>query len=342
MRSTYFALMIGTFGLGVAGCNTMHGSAGFQSTRDRSQVLDASDDTQSGSAAAFPVKSTSELNVVGLIANGGDWMCFGFGSLWEPGGGGIARIDPATHTVVKKITAAAGNFCNAAPDSNTMWVANTSNGNLFRIDADSNTVTATYNVAISSGSEASFTVTAGGVWVVTSRGGTQSGTLTRVDPNDGHVIADVKVSNGSAGIVAGGDFVWVTSPSGNSVTQVDPATNTVVKVIAVDNGPRFIAAGEGGVWALCQGTGRVARIDPVTGELVTHIDAKNPGFGGDVAAGEGGVWTTTFGKPVTHIDPATNTVVEAFQGNGFGDAIRTGGGYVWVSGGQLHQIKFGP
>ena len=332
--------MLGAACLGLigswAGCNATRG--GFRSSRDQSQVLDASAHSQA--AATFPVRSTSEMNVVATIPSGGDWMCFGFGSLWEPSGGGIVRVDPASHTVVTTISAS-GNFCAPAPDSHTLWVASVYDGNLFRIDSDTNQVTGTFNVGeITSGSEGSFTVTAGGVWVITSRGNTQAGTLTRVDPIDGHVLADIKVVDGSAGVVAGGDFVWVSSPSGNSVTQVDPQTNAVVKTIAVDAGPRFITAGEGGVWTLCQGTGRVARIDPVSGALITHIDAKNPGGGGDIAAGEGGVWTTTFGKPVTHINPATNTVVEAFQGGGFGDAIRTGGGFVWVSGGELHQIKF--
>ena len=289
-------------------------------------------------AASFPVQPTSAMNVVAQIEVGGDWMCIGMGSLWEPSGGKLVRVDPVLHTVITKIEAS-GNFCNPSPDGSAMWLASVYQGKLYRIDPATNAVTGTYDVKISSGSEGSFAVTESGVWVVTSNGNTSSGTLTRVDPATGLILADITVANDSHGIAAQGGFIWVTSASGNSVTQVDVATNKVVATIAVDKGPRFIAGGEGGVWALCQGTGTVVRIDPVTGKVVATIDTKTPGGGGDIAAGEGGVWVTTFGRPVTRIDPATNKVIAQYQGSGFGDAIRAGAGFVWVSGGRLSQIK---
>ena len=286
----------------------------------------------------FPVKPTSALTVVATIDVGGDWMCIGFGSLWEPSGGKLKRVDPEHHSVVATIDAS-GNFCHAAPDGKFMWVASVYDGKLYKIDEPTNTVVGTYSVAITSGSEGSFAVTDGAVWVVTSNGGTNAGTVTRVNAATGEVVADIKVANDSHGIAAAGGFVWVTSTTGNSVTQIDTTTNAVVATIAVDPGPRFIAAGEGGVWALCQGTGTVAHIDPATGHVVAAINTNTPGGGGDVAAGEGFVWVTTFGRPVTRVDPHTDKVIEQFEGPGFGDAIRAGAGYVWVSGGRLAQIK---
>jgi streptogramin lyase len=293
-----------------------------------------------GASEDLPTKPTAEMPVVAQIESSGDWMCVGFGSLWEPSGG-IKRIDPVEHKVITQITAAKGNFCHASPDENVMWVASAFDGKLFRIDAGTNAVTATYQVGVTSGSEGSFTVTPGGIWVITNRGepATDSGTLTRIDPATGSVLADIRVADDSHGIASLGDFVWVTSSSGNSVTQVDVRTNEVVGTIPVDPEPRFIAAGEGAVWVLSQGSGKVNRLDPLTGEIVATIDTQTPGFGGGVAAGEGFAYVTTFGKPVTKIDVQTNRVVVQYVGDGFGDAIEAGLGYVWVSGGKLSQIS---
>lgn len=311
--------------------------AACRTDQSSSRALDSEDGTPV-TTEGFPLKSTTGLNVVASIEVGGDWMCVGFDSLWEPSGGKLVRVNPETHAIVAKIPAS-GNFCHAAPNAKIMWVASVFDGKLYRIDATTNEVTGTFAVPISSGSEGSFAVTDSGVWVITNNGGTSSGTLSRVDPTTGQVVADIPVAADSHGIAAAGAFVWVSSSAGNSVTQVDPRTNIVVATIPVDKGPRFIAGGEGGVWALCQGTGTVAHIDAETGALVGHIDTKTPGGGGDIAVGEGYVWVTTFGRPVTRIDPKYGKVLEQFQGSGFGDAIRAGVGYVWVSGGHLSQIK---
>ena len=318
-------------------CQATHGRA--SGSRD----LDMPGGQPNPSAAVtVPTQPTSAMNVVAKIDIGGDWMCVGAGSLWEPSGGKLARVDPVQHSVLTKVDGASGNFCHISPDQKTMWVADVYGGKLHKIDVDTNTVTGNFDVPITSGSEGSFAVTEGGVWVVTSIGGTSSGTLTRVDPTTGAVAANIKVANDSHGIAAAGGFVWVTSYSGNSVTQVNATTNQVVATILVDDGPRFIAGGDLGVWALCQGTGTVIHIDPATGSVVAKVDANNLGGGGDIAVGEGSVWVTTFGKPVTRINPVTHQVVVQYVGDGFGDAIRAGAGYVWVSGGKLSQIKPDP
>src|SRR5207249_10880091 len=50
----------------------------------------------------------------------------------------------------------------------------------------------------------------------------------------------------------------------------------------------------------------------------------------DIATGEGSVWVTSFGFPISRIDPASNKVVQQFVGEG-GDALRVGAGSVWLS-----------
>jgi virginiamycin B lyase len=281
---------------------------------------------------SFPIRPASEINVVANIPVSGDWMCVGFGSLWEPSGGSFKRVDPITHQISASITVP-GSHCFASPDESIVWIARPNQGLLNGIDPDTNTIVRSFSVGPFVGGESSFGVSAGGIWV--SRGAT----LSRIDPLTGATIADIPIPNGSYGVVAEGNYIWVSSHPNNVVTQVDIQTNTVVKTIPVGAGPRFITSGEGGVWVLSQGPGTVSRIDSATGEVVAVIDSLTAGSLGGIAAGEGYVWVTMPGKPVTKIDPKNNTVVEQFRGSGFGDAINAGAGFVWVSGSHLSQIQ---
>src|SRR5206468_12167931 len=106
--------------------------------------------------------------------------------------------------------------------------------------------------------------------------------------------------------------------------------------------PRFLASGEGSVWVVNQGDGTVQRIDGKTGALLATIEAGATGEGGDIAVGGGYVWVTTMLVPVIQIDPKTNAVRGKFKrpaGIYLGDAIRYGGGSLWVSGSSVFRIK---
>jgi virginiamycin B lyase len=102
--------------------------------------------------------------------------------------------------------------------------------------------------------------------------------------------------------------------------------------------PRFLTAGEGAIWVLNQGDGTVQRIDPATGEVVATIETDHPGLGGDITTGGGFVWVTLKSVPLVQIDPKTNTVVALIKGVGWGDAIRFGGGSLWISGHSIRRL----
>jgi virginiamycin B lyase len=158
----------------------------------------------------------------------------------------------------------------------------------------------------------------------------EKGTLARIDPASNTVVAEIYVPAGSYGITFGEGAVWVTSAAHDSVTRIDPNTNLILETIRVGKAPRFITSGFGSVWTLNQGDGSVSRIDPKTNKVDATIEVGVPGGGGEIAAGEGSVWVTAFQFPLSRIDPASNTVVQQFFGEG-GDAVRVGLGSVWLS-----------
>jgi YVTN family beta-propeller protein len=237
----------------------------------------------------------------------------------------VARIDPKTNKVVDTITPGKRPCSGLAAGFGSLWVPNCGDRTLARVDLKTGKVTATIPLDIAD-SEGGIATGAGSVWLMTDK----KGTLVRIDPDTNKPVAEIRVAPGSFAVAFGEGSVWITSSEKNLLTRVDPHTNLVAETIAIGKQPRFLAVGEGAVWTLNQGDGSVSRIDPKTNKVTATIDIGVPGPGGEIAAGEGSVWVTSFGFPLSRIDPAINRVLQQFTGPG-GDAVRTGIGSVWLS-----------
>ncbi len=237
----------------------------------------------------------------------------------------VSRLDPRTDTVAATIAVGKEPGSGLAAGFGSLWVPNCGDSTLSRIDLTSGDVTATFPMTFAD-SEGGIAAGAGSVWVLTDA----RGTLARIDPATNAVSAEIRVATGSCTVAYGAEFVFVTSTKESLLTRVDPRTNDVVGTVKVGPSPRFLAIGEGSVWTLNQGDGSISRVDLATNTVVATIEAGIPGGGGEIAVGEGSVWATSFGYPITRIDPRTNTVVQQFFGPG-GDAIRVGLGSVWLS-----------
>ena len=116
------------------------------------------------------------------------------------------------------------------------------------------------------------------IWLLTNRKGTDSGTLSRISPRTGKVVADIAVPAKSFVALVGFGSVWVTSTGGNVVVRIDPRTNRIVAKIRVHHTPRFTSIGAGGVWVLNQSDGTVSRINPSTNRVAATIVVGVPGL----------------------------------------------------------------
>jgi virginiamycin B lyase len=237
----------------------------------------------------------------------------------------ITRIDPATNKVIETIAVGSKPCSGLAIGFGSLWVPNCGDGTLSRVDLRAGNVTATIPISIAS-SEGGLAAGAGSIWLLSDR----KGTLVRLDPATNKPLAEIQVPAGSCTAAFGENAVWVTGTETGVLTRVDPATNLVTDTIPVGKSPRFLAVGGGYVWTLNQADGSVSKVDVSTKKLVATIEVGVPGPGGEIAYGEGSVWVTSFGFPLSRIDPASNRVVQQFVGEG-GDAVRVGLGSVWLS-----------
>jgi streptogramin lyase len=287
-----------------------------------------------GSAATAPagvvaMRPMSELKVTATIsvAKITDWVKITPTSVWvgskEPFA--VNEIDPATNHVVS--VPLPGDPCaGLAADADSLWVPLCGpKPKLAKIDLATRTLSAVYDVGPAA-KEGGVAVGAGSVWLMVDA----QGSLARIDPATGAVIAVAHVPPGSFNPFFSEGRVWVSRADGAELTAVDANTLAVVGHYQTGPGPRFLTAGAGAVWTLNQGDGSLSRIDAAGHGPVETVPLRTPGPGGDITYADGVVWTTMIKTPLTAVDAARSVILCQWTGAG-GDAIGVGHDAVWLT-----------
>lgn len=160
----------------------------------------------------------------------------------------------------------------------------------------------------------------GSIWVVNSEFASDgAGSVSRIDPASGEVIATIEVGRVPLEVAVGEGSVWVSNSEDDTVSRIDPSSNEVVAAIDTCAAPEGISIGAGSAWVACEDDGAVARIDPSTDEVVEEIAVGlTPRF---VAFAFDDVWVSNYGDgTITRIDPATNEVVAEIETAGLASA----------------------
>jgi YVTN family beta-propeller protein len=164
----------------------------------------------------------------------------------------------------------------------------------------------------------------GSVWVANAT----DYSLSRIDTEGGKVVATIPLAGVPAGIAAARRGMWVTSSSTGQLLLVDPRENQVSQSIPIGNGPRGVSVGGGSVWVANEPDGTVSRLDPRTGRVrkITVGDAPS-----GVAYGDGIVWVAnSLSGTVSRIDPDTGSARLVEVGNQPTDVAPVGGN-AWVT-----------
>jgi len=183
------------------------------------------------------------------------------------------------------------------------------------------------NRTLPTGQSPTFVATgAGSAWVLTTvitpdnRPG-DAGTLLRIDPASGAVVAVIPLSGAPARVTVDGSFAWVTLFNASAVAKIDLATNEVRATIslklpksvcsndcpgAFDFLPVNVVAGDGGVW-VSTARGYVAHIDAATNRVVAMIPTALDETG-SMAIVNGAVLVSQGSQPIARIDASTDAV----------------------------------
>jgi hypothetical protein len=165
------------------------------------------------------------------------------------------------------------------------------------------------------GSGSALAVGGGAVWVggAGSSGPchTDCGSVARIDPDSGSVVATISVAKFPRSLAYGFDELWMEAevPDGSPavVVAIDPTTNQVVaqtdvpgtSIMGSTGHPR-IATGAGAVWL--QDGAKLFKIDPASGAVVAQATIDTWGPSG-VVANDRGVWIVGSGGGVVSVDP---------------------------------------
>jgi len=266
------------------------------------------------------------------VPKGPGWLETGFGSVWlaKVLSREVLRIDPQSNRVIARIRVGSEPELGFGMGYGAVWVPDIRDQTLTQIDPVTQKIQRVIPVDLAPYAEGSIGVGEGGLWVMTNTGGTDSGTLTRLDPGTGAIVARIAVHPQSHGVTVAFGSVWVTSSAKHILSRIDPKSNTVVAEISTHARPLFVAAGEGSVWVLCQGDGSLLRVDPLQNIVTAEIPLGVPGEGGDLSIDGGYVWVSAEGTPLTQVDPSDNRVLRQYVGGTRLDTLRVAFGAAWL------------
>ena len=254
----------------------------------------------------------------------------------------------------------------------SVWIPNTGDGTVSRIDPASNLAVATFRVGDAAafyqgvcrpyGSVHSYMVTtfhvrrcdlpssvatAGGLLWVTKN---DSHDILALDPRNGHQVASVPIGVTPFELRASDEGLWVTSYDDNAVVRIDVASKRVVQTILQPGGPSGLALDGETVWVAISRAGTVARIDARLNQVIAIIpvpcsascwSAPTPL---PVAVANGAVWVRNEGiGTMSRIDPTTNRVaatldVNTFNGRSGQDALAVAPSRIWLGGISIEAV----
>jgi DNA-binding beta-propeller fold protein YncE len=196
----------------------------------------------------------------------------------------------------------------------------------------------------------------GSIWVASAA----DGTVQRIDPATGAIIATITVADpkgllaagcapssehayatGSFGlracdapsaIAAGAGAIWAVANDTNAIVRVDPARNAVTDTIAVGFSAWSLTATADALWLSDYANDAVVRIDPRTGQIVARVAV--PSWPTELAVSGGSVWAVcSAAASVVRIDETRNAVTATIGVGPWALAIAIAGDDVWVRGG---------
>ncbi len=168
-------------------------------------------------------------------------------------------------------------------------------------------------------------VTPEAAWVTNAEGGT----VSRLDPTSGEVVATVDIGGEVIGVGADAEAAWVADTDVGTLVRL-PVDGGDPSSVAVGAQPRIVALTPTDAWVTLLGENSVARVDRASGTVVATIPVgRDPR--GLVVDGDD-VWVTNYADgTVSRIDAAGNTVVATVPvgGNPVNAVVADAG--VWVA-----------
>ena len=257
----------------------------------------------------------TEVNRIGGFAAGE-------GGVWVANFASVQHVDPVSANV-RSFVQVDSPFLRPIVAFRTVWIA--TDRDIERINPATDELLRPIDLPPIGGIPIPSYIAAGSgaVWVA------QGEILYRIDPTTNEISREIRIE-GSSGLAAGEDGVWVIDDLSGALTAFDPETGDVTASTTLPGNLDQVAAGGGSVWILDATVGTVTVVDADTLEVLGTVrvgnDEKRLVFGADAA------WLADGNaNSVTRIDALTRDVTMFPMRGPVGDvAVETDPGAVWV------------
>jgi len=245
-----------------------------------------------------------------------------FGAVWVANdrSGTLARIDPATNRVTRRLRLRPGLF-SVTHGLGAVWVVNYETGTLARVDPRSGRVRSVRVGGVPFDVAAAF----GRVWVTAW----EAGRLVEVDPSTLRVVRRIAIGPRPTGLHVAGGGLWVGfGRSATAIARFEPKSRKVERVPVGVRAPSWFVVGAGGLWI--QAADNVL-VHVEGGHVVDRLTFGRTLAQGALAA-DGTLWIPDKEQNVVYrVDPRTARVLGSFAaGPGAFLALRAYGS-MWVT-----------
>ena len=148
----------------------------------------------------------------------------------------------------------------------SVWVANTLDETVSRIDGERNQVTIPVD-----GRPAALAFGAGSLWVANGDGRS----VAQIDAGSTRVAQQIDVANAPRAVAVAAGALWVASGVDGVVHRIELARPDSNQRIALGANPTAIAAGAGAIWVVSEEAGTVTPIEPGSGAVGEPIGVGN-------------------------------------------------------------------
>jgi YVTN family beta-propeller protein len=217
----------------------------------------------------------------------------------------VLAIDLRTRRISGPAISVGRGASGIASGAGSVWVVNSDDGTVSRIDPFARRVTAT--IPIGGRNLVRLAFSGGSVWVVRDDYDTlkHGGELIRIDPRMNRIASRTVLGKnicGSFGLAASDDAIWVTADAQQKVIRIDPTTGRIVTRIKLKGPPISPAFVKGSLWVANEGDGpiRFWRIDPKTNRVSAMHSLKGLDY---LYEQTGNVFWGGDGTTVSAIDP---------------------------------------
>ena len=245
-----------------------------------------------------------------------------FGAVWVANdrSGTLARIDPATNRVTRRLRLRPGLF-SVTHGFGAVWVVNYETGTLARVDPRSGRAR---SVRVG-GTPFDVAAAFGRVWVTAW----EAGRLVEVDPSTLRVVRRIAIGPRPTGLHVAGGGLWVGfGRSATAIARFEPKSRKVERVPVGVRAPSWFVAGASGLWI--QAADNVL-VHVEGGHVVDRLTFGRTLAQGALAA-DGTLWIPDKEQNVVYrVDPRTARVLGSFAaGPGAFLALRAYGS-MWVT-----------